>query len=313
MELIRHLLSIRDLTDDDVRRIVDRGAWFATPAARGWTPLRGCVVGSYFRATSTRTRTAFASAALRLGAGHIAYGPADLQLNTGETVADTARVLAGMLDALVVRTAADPGELRDLCAQDSMPVVNAMSSDEHPTQALADLATMTRHFGHVDGLRILYAGEGNNTATALALALARYSGVELVFATPAGYGLPPALLAEAAEVAAGNKSAVREVHDLAGAVFDGPVDAVYTTRWQTTGTTKADPDWRQVFAPLRIDDALMARHPEAVLMHDLPAHRGEEVTAGVLDGRRSIAFQQAAMKMYGAMAALEWCLDGDPQ
>lgn len=304
----RHLTSVGDLSDTDLHHLVERGAEFAAGRRSGSRPLAGLVVGSYFRVTSTRTRTAFASGAQRLGAGHVAYGPADLQLNTGESTADTARVLAGMLDALVVRTAGDPAEIRELTGQDRMAVVNAMSADEHPTQALADLTTLRRRFGAVAGRRVLYVGEGNNTAAALALALARYPGTELHLCTPPGYGLRPDVLAEADREAKEHGSTVTERHD----VDDRPADVevVYTTRWQTTGTAKPDPDWRAVFAPYAVDRAFMDRHPGALFLHDLPAHRGEEVTGEVLDGPASIAFEQAENKLHSAMAVLEWCLRG---
>lgn len=303
---VRHLLSIADLTDSDLAAIVARGAEFAA-GTRGERPLAGAVAGIYFSATSTRTRTAFSVGATRLGAQLVTYGPGDLQLNTGETFEDTGRVLAGMLDLLVVRTAADPAELRAFAAQDRMAVVNAMTADEHPTQALADLATLMVHFGRIKGLRILYAGEGNNTATALTSALTRFSGVELEVRTPAGYGLPEEYRQLGAEQAARYGSSFAERHDMAGL---GGFDVIYTTRWQTTGTTKADPGWRRDFAPFQVTADLWRTSPDAVFLHDLPAHRGDEVTAEVLDGPASIAFTQAHGKLTSAMAVLEWARPG---
>jgi ornithine carbamoyltransferase len=306
----RHLISLSDLSDEELNAVVGRGEVLAGRAAAGESltspRLAGAVVGVYFSQTSTRTRTAFSAGALRLGAGVVAYGPHDLQLNTGESSEDTGRTMSLMLDALVARTAGDPREMRAWAAQQRMSVVNAMSADEHPTQALADLTTLAMRFGAVDGLRVLYVGEGNNTATALALALSRYHGVLLDLRTPPGYGLPAGVLEHAEHQARARRSVVRERHDLGD--LPGDLDAVYTTRWRTTGTSKPDPDWRDVFAPLRVTSALMDRAPKAVFMHDLPAHRGEEVVAEVLDGPASIAFAQAENKMYSAMAVLEWCL-----
>ncbi|WP_329413058.1 ornithine carbamoyltransferase [Streptomyces sp. NBC_00704] len=300
-----HLISLVDTPDADLYRIVDRGARFASGAWPDET-LRGAVVGIYFRATSTRTRTAFSSAALRLGARIITYGPHDLQVNTGETGADTGRVLGGMLDALVARTVGSVEELRALASQDRMAVVNAMAAQEHPTQALTDLTAMAGHFGDLSGRRMLYMGEGNNTAAALALALPRYPGTELHLRTPRRYAVDPEILARAKDLAARHGSTVTEQHDTVGLPKD--VDVVYTTRWQTTGTTKESPDWREEFVPFRVDDAVMQASPDAVFMHDLPAHRGDEVTAEVLDGPRSIAFTQAEAKMHSAAAVLEWSL-----
>jgi ornithine carbamoyltransferase len=300
----RHLISIDDLTDDDLHRIVRRGTEFAAGSADGSRALANAVVGILFRRTSTRTRTAFSAGALRLGARLITYGPGDLQENTGETVEDTAAVLCGMLDVLVARTAGPDAELRAYASQHRMAVVNAMSAAEHPTQALADLTTITRHFGAVEGIRVLYVGEGNNTASALALALSRYAGTELHLRTPPGYGLNRSFLDRATVSAKHSGATVSERHDLA----DLPaVDVVYTTRWQTTGTTKPTPDWRTVFAPFQVTEDVLAACPGAVFMHDLPAHRGEEVTAAVLDGPASIAFTQAGNKYHSARAVLEWC------
>ncbi|MEV6163204.1 ornithine carbamoyltransferase [Streptomyces sp. NPDC052052] len=305
MARVRHLISIDDLTDNDLYALVARGAEFSAGAAGRVAPLEGDVVGIYFSKTSTRTRTAFSSGALRLGGRLIAYGPGDLQLNTGETSEDTGRVMSRMLDVLVARTAGDPAEMRAWATQDRMAVVNAMSADEHPTQALTDLTTLRRRFGRIDGLRVLYVGEGNNTASALALALTRFPGTELELRTPPGYGLASAYRERAAAQAARHGSLFRERHDMADLPAD--LDAVYTTRWQTTGTSKPDPDWRTVFAPFQVTAALWEDSPKAVFLHDLPAHRGDEVTAEVLDGPASIAFDQAENKMHSAMAVLEWC------
>ncbi|MEZ0090174.1 ornithine carbamoyltransferase [Streptacidiphilus sp. EB129] len=304
----RHLISIDDLTDADLASLVTRGADFAAGRAAGERPLDGAVAGIYFARTSTRTRTAFSSGALRLGARIIAYGPGDLQLNTGESTEDTGRVLSGMLDLLVARTAGDPAEMRGWASQDRMAVVNAMSADEHPTQALTDLTTLLGQFGRIEGLRVLYVGEGNNTAAALALALPRFRSVHLELRTPPGYGLAPDVLVRAAATAARTGATVVERHDMDDLPRD--VDAVYTTRWQTTGTSKPDPDWRRIFAPFQVGAALWRTSPDAVFLHDLPAHRGEEVTAEVLDGPASIAFRQAENKMNSAMAVLEWSRGG---
>lgn len=303
----RDLISLADVDDDALREMVRTSVDYAA-GERADRPLTGAGLGIYFAKTSTRTRTAFSRAGQRLGAELIIYGPGDLQLNTGETVADTARVLAGMLDGLVARTAGPQRELRVWAAPGGMAVVNAMSAEEHPTQALADLTTMVRHFGRVDGLRVLYLGEGNSTAAALALALTRYPGTALHLRTPPGYGLDAETLVLAKEYAAHSGAVVEQGHN----VRDLPTgfDVVYTTRWQTTGSIKSDPDWRSAFAPFRVTDRLLAANPDAVFMHDLPAHRGEEVTADVLDGPRSIAFEQARNKLFSAMGALTWCLPG---
>ncbi|MER5356113.1 ornithine carbamoyltransferase [Kitasatospora sp. NPDC002551] len=304
----RSLLSTDDLTDRELRAVVDRGAAFAAGCAGEPRPLAGDVVGVYFRMTSTRTRTAFSSAALRLGAQIIAYGPDDLQTNTGESLDDTGKVLGRMLDVVVARTGSPQRELAAWADPRRLSVVNAMTEEEHPTQALTDLTTLKGRFGEIDGLRVVYVGEGNNTAAALALALPRFPGTLLELRTPPGYGLTEEVRARAEEHARRSGASFVERHDMDALPADA--DAVYTTRWQTTGTNKPDPEWREVFAPFQVTRDLWEDSPKAVFMHDLPAHRGEEVTAEVLDGPTSIAFAQAENKMHSAMAVLEWCRGG---
>jgi ornithine carbamoyltransferase len=301
----RNLISIDDLSYNDLTSIIARGAELSLAGGTCDISLHRTVVGIYFRKPSTRTRIAFSTAALRLGAQIVTFGPEDLQTATGESIADTARVWAGMLDVIVARTAASPAELRVLGAHEQMSVVNAMSADEHPTQAIADLTTLLRKFGGIEGLRVLYIGEGNNTAAALALALSRFRGVELELRTPPGYGLSKPVLAQVSRYAERSSALLRERHDMAE--LPSKVDVVYTTRWQTTGTTKADPNWKSIFAPFRVESDIWNTSSNALFMHDLPAHRGEEVTTDVLDGPASIAFEQAWNKMYSAMAVLEWC------
>ncbi len=179
----RGLYSLADLDDASVQRIVRRTIELHADRDAHTRPLAGLVAGLLFTKTSTRTRTAFTSGAIRLGGAPIAFGPTDLQTNTGESAADTGRMLAGMLDLLVVRTGFPMRELRELSGEGELPVVNAMSAEEHPTQGLADLATLIHHFGGLDGVRVLYVGEGNNTAVALARVLSRQPGCHAVFAS----------------------------------------------------------------------------------------------------------------------------------
>jgi ornithine carbamoyltransferase len=299
----RHLLTLRDITPEELDWIVRRGVRHAEQVPE--PTLRGLIVGTYFAATSTRTRTAFTAGARRLGAEVISYGPSDLQLNTGEGYGDTARVLGSMIDALVVRAPHDDECIQGLAASRDLAVVNAMSASEHPTQAISDLSCLHFRLGWHVGVRILYLGEGNNTASALVEA-AGLTGGRLDLRTPPGYGLAPDLIASADARAQRLGGNVSQAHDLAGLPDD--VDAIYTTRWETTGTQKNDARWRSAFEPFRVSQTLLDRFPSASFMHDLPAHRGEEVEATVLDGPRSIVFEQAAMKMWSAMAVLEWCL-----
>ncbi|MFD0005559.1 ornithine carbamoyltransferase [Streptomyces sp. NPDC127178] len=297
------VFSLADLDDKDLDQLVRRSGEFFTDRTDHDEPLRGRIAGILFTKTSTRTRTAFTTAALRLGGQVISYGPNDLQLETGESLEDTGRVFGRMLDLLVARTSGPVAQLKTLSRCGGIPVVNAMGQEEHPTQGICDLATMRLHFGALEGIKVLYVGEGNNSAVALAHGLAHYPGTELTLLTPPGYGIPEADLAGARARAAERGSVVRQVHTLDEA--PDAVDVVYTTRWQTTGTSKPDADWREAFRFLYIDTAFMSRWPNAVLMHDLPAHRGDEISSRVLEGDRSLAWTQAEMKLTSAMAVLE--------
>ncbi len=304
----RSLFSLADLPTATLHRLVERSCdLYHDPGAHD-DPLRRRLVGVLFTRTSTRTRTAFTAGALRLGAQVVTYGPGDLQTNTGESLEDTARVFGMMLDALVMRTSGPLAEMRRMADAGGLPVINAMAAEEHPTQGVCDLATMRLHRGTIEKTRLLYVGEGNNSATALAQGLSHFPGAELTFLTPPGYGLPERVRREAADRAAATGGTLREIHRPEH--LPAAVDVVYTTRWQTTGTSKPDPGWREAFRPLHIDAEFLAAWPQAMFMHDLPAHRGEEVTGEVLDGKQSIAWSQSRMKLCSAMAVLEHVLSG---
>jgi ornithine carbamoyltransferase len=243
----RHVLSILDLSPDEVLYLAPaRGADQARPPRS----RRRCA-GRRWECTSARPPPAPAPATVgagRLGATVVTFGPADLQTNTGETPGDTARTLAGFLDVLVMRTNEGVDEMQAFVAHPSMSVVNALSQDEHPTQALADLATLLEHVWRLEGISLLYCGEGNRTAAALVLAMARIPGTRLVLATPAGYGLDPRKLAAARSLAAGHGASIEETHDLEG--VEPGFDVVCTSRWQEMGVGKPDPEWKARFAPL---------------------------------------------------------------
>lgn len=305
----KHLISLNDLEPEDLSLLVDRSLRFATNGV-GVPPLIGKTVGIYFKRTSTRTRTAFTVASIKLGATPIAYGPNDLQICTGETIQDTARVLAGFLDALVVRTNESIDEMRAFARQNEMAVINAMSDAEHPTQAIADLVTIKEVFGRLQDIDVLYVGEGNNTAAALALATSLTPGMRLTLLTPSGYGLETSVLEKVRELSLQNGSMVEEHHDVSS--VQGRFDVVYATRWQTMGVSKPDRDWKQKFKPYCVTPELMERFSKngsSVFMHDLPAVRGEDVVDEVLDGPQSVAFRQARHKLTSAMAVLAWCVN----
>jgi ornithine carbamoyltransferase len=307
--MARHFLTVADLGYE----VLDGLTNDAVAIARGlWAdrrPLAGRFVGIYFSKTSTRTRTSFSVGAMRLGAQIVTYGPNDLQIVTGETVEDTGRVLAEYLDLLVVRTNEPLAGMAALAAQGRMGVINAMSDNEHPTQAIADLAVIKEQIGRLEGVHVLCLGEGNNTAAAQILAAAQVPGMRFTLVTPEGYGLPVAVL-DQAHALAGKSGAVVLQHHRADMLPRG-VDVVYTSRWTTMGVPKLDPDWLPRFRPYAVTRALMAEVSKpgggTVFLHDLPAMRGFEVTDEVLDGPGSRALRLAFHKMTSAMAVLSYC------
>lgn len=308
---MRHLLSLADLDPDTIRYLVDRAVRFAEPPQRGF-PLANRVVGIYFRRSSTRTRSAFQAGAMRLGASTVSYGPDDLQVTTGETWSDTARVMSGYLDALVMRTNDTLGELRTIADASGIPIINALTRDEHPTQAIGDLATLRAHFGDLSGRRILYVGEGNSTAAALAMAVTAHPGLELTLVTPEGYGLAAHTL-EILEKMDGSDR-IEEQRGLRR--LPRNVDAVYGTRWQTMGVSHDSQDWIAAFEGFKVTRTMLSQvargsGEEPVFLHDLPAVRGQDVDDDVLDGPTSLAWRQADHKMTSAMAVLEWSMAED--
>jgi ornithine carbamoyltransferase len=306
---VRHVLSIADIGSENLGWLIHRSLEIAAGKTSDERLLEGKIVGIYFKGTSTRTRTAFTVGAMKLGGGTIAYGPSDLQINTGETMLDTARVLSGFLDALVIRTNGSITEMTAMASQDEMAIINAMSENEHPTQAIADLVTIKEALGHLDGVHILYLGEGNNSAAALALAVALSPGMRLTLITPQGYGLSEDMLQLGRKLASKSGSIIEQHHR--SDRLPGNVDVVYTTRWQTMGVPKADPNWQKKFEPFRVTRELMAQVSKPAgtfFLHDLPAIRGSEVVDEVLDGAQSLAFRQAYHKLSSAMAVLSWCL-----
>jgi len=304
----QNFLTVEELGPEVLNHLVTRALTLDNSNGAQSGLLRGKIVGIYFRASSTRTRTAFTVAAMRLGAQVVQYGPADLQITTGETPHDTGRVLSQYLDALVVRTNQSLSEMKDFADQGRMSVINAMSENEHPTQAIADLVTIYEALRRLSDVHVLYIGEGNNTTAALALAVAQIPRMRLTLVCPPRYGLPDDLSRKCLNIARRHGSSI-ELRDSMNNLPRG-VDVVYTTRWLTMGVPKEDLNWREKFSAFQITPAIMemvSKGPDTIFLHDLPAMRGYEVVDEVLDGPQSIAFRQAYHKQSSAMAILEWC------
>lgn len=303
----RPLLTLATLTPDELGDIVTAAHHYGTDPERWTGRLVGARVALIFTAPSTRTRSSFWSAAVRLGCHTLHFGASDLQVTTGETWADTGMVLAHHLDAAVVRTNGPQTELEALAGE--LPAtINAVTHEEHPTQAIADACALLDHFGRTTALNLAYLGEANNTARSLAHLVVGTPGMRLDVYCPEGDGFPPEEL-EALNGRRPDGDPIRQRHELPRR--PDPVDAVYTTRWQSMGVAPGDPGWEQRFAPFRITRATMASFSgdtEAVFLHDLPAVRGQEVESDVLDGPLSLVRRQAQHKASAAAAALQWVL-----
>lgn len=305
----RPLLSLSDLSPAEVAGLGDLAFAYGQSPKKFAGTLAGARVALVFTAPSTRTKSSFWSAATTLGCSVLHFGPADLQVTTGETWRDTGAVLAHYLDAAVVRTNGPQRELEQL-ALDLPATVNALTYEEHPTQAIADLCALRERFGSADGLRLAYLGLVNNTARALALLAVKTPGMSLDVYSPEGLGFP------GAEVKAMNTTAGRTAVRQFGQVPDAPtaVDAVYTTRWQSMGVARQEDDWLSLFLPFAVTRETMRRfsgRTEAVFMHDLPAIREQEATSEVLDNAASLVPRQAFHKASSAAAALLWTLGGN--
>jgi ornithine carbamoyltransferase len=301
------LLRIADLTATQLNALLDL-ADEMKDGPTWWTAARhGTAVACLFDKPSTRTRVSFEVAAHRLGMLPIMLRPDELQLGRGEPLADTARVLSSYTAAIVVRTFAQ-ATLEALADAASVPVVNALTDDHHPCQALADLLTLRRHYGYLEGIRLAYVGDGNNVAHSLMEAGA-LAGMHVTVATPRGYGPHRDVTRTTMKLADAHGGSVNVMEDPHSAVTDA--DAVYTDVWVSMGEDAEHERRMRDLRPYQVNDALMrAAAPEAVFMHCLPAHRGLEVTADVIDGPSSIVWEQAANRLPTEQATLRTLTGG---
>ena len=303
----RSLTRIADLDAEELSALLGLAAEMrANPLARRPT-LEGRSLACCFSEPSTRTRVSVEAAAWRLGMLPIMLRPHELRLGHGEPLGDTARVLSGYAAALFVRTFAQ-ADVDALAAAATVPVINALTDDHHPCQALADLLTIRDRFGLLEGLRIAYVGDGNNVAHSL-IEAAALCGMHLTVATPAGFGPDRSIAARAALVARSHGGSLHLTD--APEVAARGAHVVYTDIWVSMGQDEDGARRRAALAPFRVDAALMElADPHAIFLHCLPAHRGEEVTADVIDGPASAVWEQAANRLPTEQAALYALITG---
>lgn len=292
---LRHYITGHEISGGRLAALIERAEELRLDRPRaGSSALAGKSVALIFEKPSTRTRISFEVGVNELGGTPIVLRGDEMQLSRGESVEDTARVLSRFVHAIVIRSGSHENVVT-LGEYASVPVVNALTPDSHPCQALADLQTMKQRFGGLDGLKIAYVGDGNNVARSLAVA-GSLTGVEVAIAAPAGYQLESTVPAHLTD---------DPIEAVRGA------DAIYGDVWVSMGDEETADQRRADLAPYRIDESLLsAAKPETIVLHCLPAHPGEEITAEVLYGERSAVWDQAENRLHAQKALLEYLLDG---
>ena len=309
----RDLLSVADFTAAEVLRVyataTELKAEFRATRRHAVARLAGRTLAMLFQKPSLRTRVTFEAGMAQLG-GHAIYLTHDVVLGARESVRDVARNLERVVDAIVVRTG--PHEVAmELAAQAGVPVINGLTLREHPCQALADLFTVRERFGRLDGIVVAFVGDGNNVYHSLALLGAAF-GMEVRLAHPPGYAPNERIVSRARELAAASGARLSFSEDPAAAVSGAQV--VYTDAWTSMGQEAETEERRDAFAAYQVNDALLdVAGPDALAMHCLPAHRGEEITSAVMDGPRSLIWEQSENRLHVQKALLVELLAGSSQ
>jgi len=290
---MKDLLRTQDLSRDDVELLLETAAAFAEDPLRSKSALANKSVAIYMTKPSTRTRLSSETAVAHLGGTPIFIRGDELQLGRGETIADTAKIISGYCSALIIRTFAQ-ADVEELGAHASIPVINALTDDDHPTQLLADWLTIRENFGKdISGRKFVYLGDGNNMSHAW-LIMGAIMGAHVVAATPSGKWAPNAKVVEIAKnIAAKSGGKVEVSHDPEAASKDASV--LYTDVWMSMGDSESERDEKVLaLSPFAVTENLISlTNKDSIFMHCLPAHRGEEVEASVIDGPRSVIWREA--------------------
>ena len=297
----RHFLDLDRLDGAELRRILDLGwVYKRNGRSNGERPLAGKTLAMIFEKPSTRTRISFEVAMKQLGGDVVMVSANDSQLSRGETMADTARVLSRYVDAIMIRTT-QASKLEELAHYATVPVINGLTDTSHPCQAMADVMTLEQHKGTAAGKVVAWSGDGNNVVASWIHAAVRFH-FDLRIACPESLQ-PPQRLVDWAR-SEGGRVQVTSVPEQAVA----GADCVVTDTWVSMGV-EASVNRHNLLAPYRVDERLMSgAKPDAIFMHCLPAKRGEEVSAGVIDGPRSVVWDEAENRLHAQKGILAWCL-----
>ncbi|MCG5241036.1 ornithine carbamoyltransferase [Azospirillum doebereinerae] len=303
MSNVRHFLDVDRLDTATLRRILDGAVTIKKNRPAYANLLAGKTLALIFEKPSTRTRVSFEVGMRQLGGNVLVLKPDDMQLGRGETIGDTARVLSRYVDAVMVRTTGEE-RVHELAAHASIPIINGLTDQTHPCQIMADLMTFEEHRGPIEGRVVAWTGDCNNVAVSWAHAAVRF-GFEIRLACPPQYAAPPALLAWAKAEGKGRVVVTESPEDAVRGA-----ECVITDAWASMHNTDDVDERTATLAPYQVNEALMGlAHPEALFMHCLPAHRGEEVTDGVIDGRHSVVWDEAENRLHAQKAILAWCMD----
>ncbi len=297
---VRHFLTLNDLSRDELHKLIQRAIELKTQQKAGtiFEPLKNKVLGMVFEKSSTRTRVSFETGMVQFGGQAIFLSPRDTQLGRGEPIEDSARVLSRMVDIIMIRTF-EHEKIQRFAEYSRVPVINALTNEYHPCQLLADMQTYFEHRGDISGKRVVWIGDGNNMCHSYINA-AKQFGFQLQIASPEGY-LPDAQILAASEGYATLSTSPRT------AMQDA--DLIVTDVWASMGQEEEQTAREQAFADYQVTPELMAlAKPDALFMHCLPAHRGEEVAAAVIDGTQSVVWDEAENRLHSQKALLEFLI-----
>jgi len=301
--MLKHFLSIADLSADEVWQVLNLARELKEEWQKGGNKpiLKGKTLGMVFQKPSLRTRVSFEMGMIHLGGQALYLSPAEINLGVRESVPDVARVLSRYVDGIMARVFAHK-HIEELAAYSRVPVINGLSDYNHPCQALADFLTIWEKRGKLKGLKLAYVGDGNNVAVSLLFAASKV-GMDMALASPAGYELSNDIVKLGQEFAAQSGSRIELVRDPAAAVRGA--DVIYTDVWVSMGQEEETKRRLKDFAPYQVNSTLVAQaRPDAIVMHCLPAHRGQEITDEVADGPHSVLFDQAENRMHAQKAVL---------
>ncbi|MFC0557713.1 ornithine carbamoyltransferase [Halalkalibacter alkalisediminis] len=297
----RDFLTLLDYTPKQISQLLDKAQDIKSNKAAYAEVLKGQSLGMIFENASTRTRVSFEVGMTQLGGHALFLSPKDMQIGRGEPVKDTAHVLSRYVDAIMIRT--NSHELvEELAEHASVPVINALTDYYHPCQAMADLLTILEHKGSLKGLKLAYVGDGNNVAHSLLAAGAKV-GMDISVATPKGYEVNATIFEKAQKAAEETGASLMQTHDPLEAVKDA--DVIYTDVWASMGFEQEQEDRLKQFSAYQVNDQLIAlAKDDFIFLHCLPAHRGEEVTSEVIDGNRSVVYDQAENRLHAQKAII---------